>query len=214
RLSCGCCAPRRGFLAKAAALGASAALPAAALAQGAPKAKAPAKPFRVDVHHHLVYPGYLDEIGQTRSGSGFKWTPEMSIEDMDKSGIGVSMLSLIQPSTAVPEGEKARRIARLCNEYGAQLVRDHPGRFGSFATLPLTDADASLKEIEYALDTLKAAGIGLMTSYGDKYLGDAAFAPVWQELNRRKAVVYTHPLTPDCCRNTVKSLPPAPIPYA
>ena len=213
--SCACCAPRRGFLGKMAALGASAALPAAALAQATKaRPKAAAKPFRVDVHHHLVYPGYLDEIGQTRSGSGFKWTPEMSIEDMDKSGIAVSMLSLIQPGTAVPEGEKARNIARRSNEYCAQLVRDHPGRFGSFAMLPLLDADGSLKEIEYALDTLKAGGIGLMTSYQDKYLGDPAFVPVWEELNRRKAVVYTHPLTPDCCRNTVKGLPAGVIEYA
>jgi predicted TIM-barrel fold metal-dependent hydrolase len=126
----------------------------------------------------------------------------------------VSMLSLIQPSTAVPEAEKARRIARQSNEFGAQLVRDHPGRFGSFATLPLLDPEGSLKEIEYALDTLKATGIGVMTSYQDKYLGDAAFAPAWEELNRRKAVVYTHPLTPDCCRNTVKGLPAGVIEYA
>ena len=213
--SCACCPPRRGFLGKMAALGASAVLPSAALAQGTKtKTKAAAKPFRIDVHHHLVYPGYLDEIGQQRAGSGFKWTPQMSIEDMDKSGIAVSMLSLIQPSTSVPEPEKARHIARQSNEYGAQLVRDHPGRFGSFATVPLLDVQGSLKEIEYALDTLKAEGIGLMTSYQDKYLGDAAFAPVWEELNLRKALVYTHPLTPDCCRNTVKGLPAGVIEYA
>ncbi|HZR68715.1 MAG TPA: amidohydrolase family protein [Burkholderiales bacterium] len=212
--SCACCAPRRGFLGKAAALGAAAALPSLALAQGAKKAAPRAKPFRIDVHHHLVYPGYLSEIGDVRSGSGFKWTPEMSIEDMDKSGIAIALLSIVQPSASVADAEKARHIARTSNEYGAQLVRDHPGRFGSFATLPMTDTDASLKEIEYALDTLKANGIGLMTSYGDKYLGDAAFAPVWEELDRRKAVVYTHPLTPQCCRNTVPGVPPGVIEYA
>src|SRR4051812_28572174 len=177
-LSCACCPPRRGFLGRIAALGAAAALPSGVLAQGT-KAKAAAKPFRIDVHHHLIYPGYLEEIGDRRAGSGFKWTPQMSIEDMDKSGIALSMLSIVQPSASVPEAEKARRIARQSNEYGAQLMRDHPGRFGSFATLPLLDPDASLKEIEYALDTLKAHGIGLMTSYQDKYLGDPAFAPVW-----------------------------------
>src|SRR5581483_3006728 len=138
----------------------------------------------------------------------------MALEDMDRSGIALALRSIIQPSASVPDVEKARRVARQSNEYGARLVRDHPGRFGSFATLPMTDPDASLKEIEYGLDTLKANGIGLMTSYGDKYLGDAAFAPVWEELNRRKAVVYTHPLTPDCCRNTVPGVPPGVIEYA
>src|SRR5262249_11519533 len=156
-----CCAPRRGFLGKMAVLGAAAAMPTAALAQGARKAAPKTRPFRIDVHHHLAYPGYLEEIGAQRAGSAFKWTPEMSLEEMEPSGIAVALLSIIQPGTAVPDAEKARHVARQANEYGAQIVRDHPGRFGSFATLPLADADASLKEIEYGLDTLKAQGIGL-----------------------------------------------------
>jgi len=207
--ACGCGAPRRNFLGRLAALGAAAALPGGLAAQGAA-----AKPYRVDVHHHLMYPGYLDEVGGRRAGSTFKWSPEMSLEDMDKSGIAVSVLSLIQPSAVTADIEKGRKIARLSNEYGAQLVRDHKGRFASFATLPLLDTEGALREIAYALDTLKADGIGLMTSYQDKYLGDASFAPVWQELNRRRAVIYTHPLSPDCCRNVKTDVPPAVVEYA
>ncbi len=138
----------------------------------------------------------------------------MSIEDMDKSGIAVSIMSLIQPSASMEDVEKGRRVARLANEFGAQLARDHKGRFGNFATLPLLDTEGALKEIGYALDTLRADGIGLMTSYQDKYLGDAAFAPVWEELNRRKAVIYTHPLSPECCRNIKTGVPPAVVEYA
>jgi predicted TIM-barrel fold metal-dependent hydrolase len=207
-LSCACCPPRRDFLGKLAALGASAMLPGELMAQ------AGAKPHRIDVHHHLMYPGYLDEVGGRRAGSSFKWSPEMSLEDMDKSGIAVSVLSLIQPSAATNEVEKGRRIARLSNEYGAQLARDHKGRFASFATLPLLDTEGALKEIGYALDTLKAEGLCLMTSYQDKYLGDASFTPIWEELNRRKAVIYTHPLSPDCCRNVKTEVPPAVVEYA
>ena len=207
-LSCACCPPRRDFLGKVAALGASAMLPGELMAQ------AGAKAHRIDVHHHLMYPGYLEEVGGRRAGSTFKWSPAMSIEDMDKSGIAVSVLSLIQPSAVTGEVEKGRRIARLSNEYGAQLARDHKDRFASFATLPLLDTEGALKEISYALDTLKAEGIGLMTSYQDKYLGDASFAPIWEELNRRKAVIYTHPLSPDCCRNVKTEVPPAVVEYA
>jgi 6-methylsalicylate decarboxylase len=205
--------PRRGFLGKLAALGASATLPVESMAQAA-GARARGKPFRIDVHHHLAYPGYLEEAGDRRRGSTFKWSPEMSLEDMDKSGIALSVLSLIQPSAVTADVEKGRRIARASNEYAAQLARDHGGRFASFATLPLLDTDGSLKEIAHALDTLKAAGIGLMTSYQDKYLGDASFAPVWAELNRRKAVIYTHPLSPECCKNIKSDVPPAVIEYA
>ena len=210
--NCACCAARRGFLGTLVALGAATLLPGGLMAQGAKKAAR--KPHRIDVHHHLMYPGYLDEVGGRRAGSSFKWSPEMSLEDMDKSGIAVSVLSLIQPSAATNEVEKGRKIARLSNEFGAQLARDHKGRFASFATLPLLDTEGALKEIGYALDTLKAEGIGLMTSYQDKYLGDASFAPIWEELNRRKAVIYTHPLSPDCCRNIKSEVPPAVVEYA
>src|SRR2546430_3796326 len=205
--SCAYRAPRRGFLGTLVALGAATLLPGGLMAQGAKKAAG--KPHRIDVHHHLMYPGYLDEVGGRRAGSSFKWSPEMSLEDMDKSGIAVSVLSLIQPSAATNEIEKGRRIARLSNEFGAQLARDHKGRFASFATLPLLDNEGALKEIGYALDALKAEGIGLMTSYQAKYLGDASFAPYWEELNRRSAVIHSHPLSPDCCRNIKSEVPPA-----
>ena len=104
-----------------------------------------------------------------------------------------------------PRAPNAARIARESNEYAKKLETDHPGRFGTFATLPLPHVDESLKEIDYAFDTLKVDGVGIMTSYGDKWLGDPEFAPVWEELNRRKATVYTHPTGANCCVNLVRA---------
>ena len=54
---------------------------------------------------------------------------------------------------------------------------------------------------------LKADGVGLMTSYGDKWPGDPAYTPIFEELNRRKAVVYIHPTGPDCCRDLIPDVP-------
>jgi predicted TIM-barrel fold metal-dependent hydrolase len=89
------------------------------------------------------------------------------------------------------------------NEYGAKLVADYKGRFGLFAVLPLPDVDASLKEIEYAFETLRADGVGLLTSYANVYIGDERFRPVLEELNRRRAIVYSHPTDGPCCHNLV-----------
>ena len=138
----------------------------------------------------------------------------MSLDDMDKSGIQTSLLSLIQPAMAFGTVEQARKLAREANEHAAKLVSAHKGRFGSFACLPFTDIPGALAEIAYALDTLKAEGFCLMTSYNGKYLGDPAFWPVLEELNRRKAVVYTHPLAPQCCGNIPSPVSVGAIEYA
>ncbi len=176
-----------------------------ALAQGTET-----KPYRIDVHHHLSPPSYIAAAIANNFGDGAqrKWTPESSLADMDQAGIAVAMLSVTQPGVNFTSGEAARKLVRECNEYSAKLIADHPGRFGGFAMLPLTDIDGSLKEISYALDTLKLDGIGLLTNYHDKWLGDPAFLPVMEELNRRKVVVYTHPATADCCVNLVRTQPP------
>jgi predicted TIM-barrel fold metal-dependent hydrolase len=109
--------------------------------------------------------------------------------------------------------EEVRKVSRECNDAAAKLRSDHPGRFGSFATIPMTDHDGALKEAEYALDTLKADGIGLYSNYRDKWLGDSSFDPIYQELNRRKAVIYVHPIEADCCRNIVKDVPDTVVEY-
>ncbi len=134
------------------------------------------------------------------------WALEHSLEDMDAAGVAKAMISITTPGVAVATGkpEEAqgpRGLARECNDFMARIAADHKGRFGVFAILPWPDAEGSMKEIEYALDTLQADGIGMLTSYGTKWFGDPYLAPVFGELNRRKAVVYTHPTSANCCRN-------------
>ena len=217
--ACACCSAaaepaspaRRNFLAGGiAALGFGASATPATLASAAPR-----PPARIDVHHHYLPPAHLAAMGDNRvNGPPPKWTVELSFADMEKAGVTKAVLSLVPPGLWFGDSAAARKLARECNDFGAQLVRDYPGRFGLFAALPLPDTEGSLREIEYALDVLKADGIGLFTSYGDKYLGDPAFVPVFEELNRRKAVVYTHPIIPLCCAGLIKGVSNGTIEFA
>jgi predicted TIM-barrel fold metal-dependent hydrolase len=166
---------------------------------------------RIDVHHHLFPPAFVaslvDNDHYLARGVARRWTPDVSLKDMDAGAIAKAYTSITAPGFALVKDELLFRVNRESNEFGAKMVTDTRGsRFGFFASLPLPDVDATLEEIAYALDTLKADGIGLLTSYRDKWLGDAAFAPVMDELNRRQAVVYVHPTTPDCFRNLMPGI--------
>jgi predicted TIM-barrel fold metal-dependent hydrolase len=198
---------RRAFLGSIAALGASALFPGCASVETGTAAR------RIDVHHHIAPPAYTAALKERMRGHA-PWSVQRSLEDMDKSGIATSVTSLINPDTWLGDVAFARRLARIANEYAATLARDYPGRFGFFASLTLPDVEGSLREIEYAMDALKADGIYLIVSYDGKYLGHPDFTPVLEELNRRKAVVYTHPLAPQCCAQLQTSVSTATIEFA
>lgn len=164
----------------------------------------------IDTHHHFFSPEYQKawlDWDAARKIPSFEsqraWTVARDLEELDRNNVRAAVLSVSSTPGLWIDGTTAtaNRLARSQNEFGARMVRDHPGRYALFATLPMLDIESTMRELEYALDTLKADGIGLQTSYGDKWPGDPSYRPVFQELNRRKSVVYFHPLAPNCCGN-------------
>lgn len=190
---------RRNILYGMAALGAAAVLPETIL-EAQNDAAAPARPFRIDTHHHFTIPKLIAEStakGVNQPGLQ-DWTPQKSLDEMDKGAVATSVISISDPGVWFGDNAAARALARECNEFAAKVIKDYPTRFGLFATLPMPDVEGSLREIEYACDTLKADGVCLLSSYQGKYLGNPAFAPLMEELNRRKAVVFCHPFCAAC----------------
>ncbi len=170
---------------------------------------------RIDIHHHALPPEYVQAIGSDRisqllvSGKTPTWTVQHSIEAMDRNGIEKAITSLSAPNVWFDDVHQTRALTRRCNEFGARLRDDHPKRFGLFASLPLPDIDGAMSEIAYAFDELKADGISILTNYDGKYPGEQEFAPVFEELHRRNAVVHFHP-----AESPEKAAHPIPIPAA
>jgi len=172
--------------------------------------------MKLDVHHHVAPDFWLSLSGGTADeGRAFRgWTPARAVEEMDRDGVATAYASLAIPGHRFDDPAVARRLARQCNEYMVQLRAEYPGRFGVMALLPMPDLDGALTEIAYAYDQLHVDGIGLYTSYGEDWLGNPRFNPVFEELNRRSAVVFTHPTTNAACTHKQDWLGPSAIEYA
>jgi predicted TIM-barrel fold metal-dependent hydrolase len=196
---------RRNFLTLLAALGAASIVPRVP--------RAAEKLHRIDMHHHFLPQHFMVEE-QRRSNATHgnarltSWQAAQAIEAMDKAGVAFAVASITTPGVWYGDVALGRALAREWNEAAAETVRDHPTRFGFFAPVPLPDIEGSLAEIDYAYGTLKADGINLLSNFDGKWLGDPAFQPVMEELNRRKAIVYVHPTFAPCCRVTPPGIAP------
>ncbi|WP_328908780.1 amidohydrolase [Streptomyces sp. NBC_00234] len=170
-------------------------------------------PGYLDVHAHFVTDSYVRQAREAghELPDGVpawpRWSAAAHVELMDRCGIATSVLSISSPGIHFGDDAAARRLAREVNEDGADTVREHPGRFGLFASLPLPDVDGALAEIAHAFDTLGADGVVLETNTHGTYLGNPDLEPVWAELDRRGAVVFLHPTSPVCWEQSALGRP-------
>ncbi|HEY7018885.1 MAG TPA: amidohydrolase family protein [Gaiellaceae bacterium] len=166
----------------------------------------------IDVHHHM-FPRFLVEAlaaagvegagGEQLPGA---WTPEQSLDVMDRYGIGAAVLSVPVPLDALEPAKRAS-LARRLNQLGHSLADGVTGRFGFFATLPLPDVDAAVEEARHALDELGADGVALLTNHAGVYQGDERLEPLYEELDARRAVTFVHPTS--AAGSPVPSLQPS-----
>lgn len=152
---------------------------------------------RIDTHSHVVPPFYADWLRSKGALAGGlpipAWDADAALSVMDRHDVDAAILSVSTPGVFLGDGADARGMARDVNDHAAQVVRDHPDRFGFFATLTLPDVDGALAELDRAFDTLGANGVVLLANSAGTYLGDKAFDPIFDELQRRQAVAFVHP---------------------
>lgn len=151
---------------------------------------------RIDVHFHSVPLAFRDALETAALGPTVRapeWSPELSLEMMDRNGIETAITSISVPGTHLGRDDAACVLSRACNEDAAGITARWPSRFGGFAALPLPDIDGACREARYALEDLKLDGIGLFSSYGGRHLGDPVFDPVLEILNDYRAVAFIHP---------------------
>jgi 6-methylsalicylate decarboxylase len=168
----------------------------------------------IDVHHHILPDDYLESLKQNGINKSFgvsfpRWSIEKALSLMDETGIQTAITSISAPGIYFGKTSLSINLSRTVNEFGAQLVNEYPQRFGVFASLPLPDLKASLKELEYSLDVLKLDGIVLLTHYDNYYLGDSYYKDIYYELNKREAVVFIHPDIPKGAEATNIKVPAA-----
>jgi 6-methylsalicylate decarboxylase len=170
----------------------------------------------IDVHHHYLPPVFQEAAVQFLKAAFGEvpaeiknWSPSVDVERMDRNGIAMAVINTsARPPAPGATPDTFRTQARQANDYAAKMVQDYPRRFAQLGFLPMPDVDGSLREIAYVLDVLKAPGISMMTSYGNRWQGNPAFDPVLEELNRRKAVVFCHPLPAACCTALMPDVAP------
>jgi 6-methylsalicylate decarboxylase len=149
----------------------------------------------VDIHAHFAPPTTLEarEAGwraltqaKFLTAEPYQWAAEQALATMDNLGVAMQMLSPIPLSADVTQ-------LRAWNDFGAQLVKEHPGRFGLLAGLPTYDPGEALAEIKRGDTQTHPDGYLVATRAGGVPIGDGRLAPVWAELNRRRAVIFVHP---------------------
>ncbi len=175
--------------------------------------------LRIDVHTHAQPKEYLDMLlssgryetvrdpgGQMvvrEKGSRFLTiTPQMHdpaqrVEEMDETGIDVQIVSVTTPQVYFLSGQPAVDLAKVCNDYLAEMVQQYPTRFRALASVPLTaDSAAAVEEFERCLDDLNMVGAIIGANIDGRPIDDPAFAPFYETLNARKSTMLIHPMVP------------------
>ena len=122
--------------------------------------------------------------------------PKKRLDDMDRVGIDVEVLSLSTPNVYFAPPDRQAEVARLVNDAYAELAAREPKRFKGFASIPMDDPDAALRELDRAMGELRMQGVVVLSNINGRALTDARYRPFFEECDRRSVCVFVHPMIP------------------
>ncbi|EIT86162.1 2-amino-3-carboxymuconate-6-semialdehyde decarboxylase [Fictibacillus macauensis ZFHKF-1] len=173
----------------------------------------------IDFHTHIIsedFPDFTEKYGGERwpvlqrncacgasimvGGKNFRdvtdqvWCPEKRIQDMDREGVDVQVLSPIPVTFSYwADAHAARDMARLQNEYIAEVVSEHPDRFVGLGTVPMQDAEVAIAEMDHCIHELGLVGIEIGTNVNGKNLDDPSFLSFFEMAERWDVPLFIHP---------------------
>jgi aminocarboxymuconate-semialdehyde decarboxylase len=188
------------------------------LAQSPQRPAAPATQ-KLDIHTHYYTQSFFQKISD--SGGQFSFTNDLAgrtiityngarffgitppmtdvakrIEDMDRFGIDVEVVSLSTPNVFFADAKGQPEVAKIMNDAYAELVTKYPRRFKGFASIPMDAPDAALNELHRTINTLKLNGVILLSNIRGAALIDPRYRPFFEEANRMKICIFLHPMLP------------------
>ncbi|MGH9247894.1 MAG: amidohydrolase family protein [Acidimicrobiales bacterium] len=160
----------------------------------------------VDVHNHVLTPAVEDLIRQHYSPEEIvanepndlyaggksathnrslkpELTPKMTdaaqrVRDMDRVGVDIQVLAtFVSQFYYWTEGELGQQIARIQNDWVAELASSHPSRFSALGTLPMQDSTRAVAELEYVVSDLGFTGVQISSNVDGRDLDDPRFLP-------------------------------------
>src|SRR5262249_28118264 len=159
----------------------------------------------LDIFNHFMPKAYLDRLGALIPGHAVLtafprlltlWDVEARLRLLDEFGDLQQVISLANPPIElIAAPDKTPELARMANDALAALCSRYPDRFPTFvAALPMNNIEASLTEIDRAINQLGARGIQVFTNVAGKPLSAPDFRPIFARMATHDLPIWVHPM--------------------
>jgi aminocarboxymuconate-semialdehyde decarboxylase len=161
--------------------------------------------LKIDIFTHILPAKYNEIVCKTLPAgasmlTNISFTPPICDLDsrfriMDKFEGSRQVLTISSPPIEeIADSNKSADLAKLANDELAELVSSYPDRFvGAAACLPMNNVDATLLEVERAIEHLKLSGIQIYTPVNDRPLDSPEFSPLYQKMSEYDLPIWIHP---------------------